>query len=320
MKKIAAFDIGSNAIRMVIAHIEKDGVLTIRDKIRVPLRLGTEAFSQGYFSEHTMGEALRVFKKFKREIELQEVEYYRAVATSAYRNSGNAQDLGSRILSETGIFIEAIDGSTEASFIRMAIQTKIDLREKDYLLLDIGGGSTEITYLINGQEECSKSFPVGTVRLLEIGKNAEKEGLDCRKGYSLYLDELTPHISDFFSKKCFSGKPLYVIGTGGNFKRLSKLRKKILGKKNNNMIYPEDVSIMRKELESVSQLNRVKKFKLRQDRADVIIPASYIIEKVMNHYPVKKIMTPDVGLIHGLLFNVAGEGLFKFKDEVILKQ
>ena len=86
------------------------------------------------------------------------------------------------------------------------------------------------------------------------------------------------------------------------------------------MIYPEDVSIMRKELESVSQLNRVKKFKLRQDRADVIIPASYIIEKVMDHYPVKKIMTPDVGLIHGLLFNVAGEGLFKFKDEVILKQ
>lgn len=314
MKKIAAFDIGSNAIRMAIGQVDRDGVLTVIDRIRMPLRLGTEAFSKGEFSSYTMEEALKVFKSFKKEIDFHEVELFKAVATSAYRNSRNAKELGKAILEQTGIFIEEIDGKTEAALIRKALQTKIDLTQKDYLLFDIGGGSAEVTFLEKGVPVGATSFPVGTVRLLELGKAAQEDGGDFVDAYQMYLEEIGPQLEKFFKKVYPGTKPLRIIGTGGNFKRLTKLRKKILGKKNISYILPEEVPLIREELEATPYLKRIKKFGLRPDRADVIIPAIYIMEKVMEYFPAKKILTPDVGLIHGLLFSVAGESLKRVKD------
>ncbi|MCR9204905.1 MAG: hypothetical protein NXH75_10025 [Halobacteriovoraceae bacterium] len=314
MKKIAAFDIGSNAIRMAIGQVDKEGVLTVIDRIRRPLRLGTEAFSKGEFSSYTMEEALKVFKSFKKEIDYHEAELFRAVATSAYRNSSNGKELGKKILEETGIFIEEIDGKTEAALIRKALQTRIDLTQKDYLLFDIGGGSAEVTFLEKGEPKGATSFPVGTVRLLELGKAAQQKGGDFVEAYNLYLEEIGPQLEQFFKEVYPGTKPLRIIGTGGNFKRLTKLRKKILGKKNINFILPEEVPMIREALEETPYLKRIKKFGLRPDRADVIIPAIYIMEKVMDYFPAKKILTPDVGLIHGLLFSVAGDSLKRVKD------
>ena len=130
MKKIAAFDIGSNAIRMAIATVDKTGVLTVIHRERAPLRLGSEVFSSGELSKSTIKNAIKTFKEFKKTLEHEEVEFFEAVATSAYRNAANSEFLGQAILEETGIFIRSIDGKEEAALIRKALQTQINLDKK----------------------------------------------------------------------------------------------------------------------------------------------------------------------------------------------
>jgi exopolyphosphatase/guanosine-5'-triphosphate,3'-diphosphate pyrophosphatase len=307
MKHIAAFDIGSNAVRLSIASLDGEGNLDILERIRFPLRLGTEVFREGKFSDYLIEEAVRVFKEFKKHLNHYNVEYSKAIATSAFRNAENGSLLREKVLSETGIFIQEIDGKTEAQYIRHAIETQINLSQKDYLLFDIGGGSAEFTFLKKGEVIGAKSFPIGTVRLLELGKNALEQGLSVEKGYQIYLDEIRPELKNFLREVYPHTKPIRVIGTGGNFKRLTRLRKKILGKKNIQYVLPEEVPLIREALQKTPYLKRIKKFGLRPDRADVIIPALYIIESAIEFIPVKKILTPDLGLIHGLLEEIAKE-------------
>lgn len=305
MKKIAAFDIGSNAVRMASASVSLNGEVHLIRRERRSIRLGSEAFNAGHFSDHTINEFVRVFKEFKKELIHDDVESFRAVATSAYRNADNAEVLGQRVLEETGIFIESINGQEEATLIRKAIQTQIDLSAKNYLLFDIGGGSAELTYLERGVAKGAISLPMGTVRLLEIGKKSMEEGQPAELGYRTYLSEMGPLIQKFLSEVYPGNRPLRIVGTGGNFKRLSRLRKKVLGKKNIRYVLPDEVAVIREALEETPYLKRMKKFGLRPDRADVIIPAIHIMEKVMGYIPVKKIIAPDIGLIHGLLHELA---------------
>lgn len=314
MEKIAAFDIGSNAVRMAIGTVDRDGLLTVNQRVRVPLRLGSEAFGDGKFSEHTIDEAVHTFSEFKKILVHENVERFEAVATSAYRNAKNASELGEAVLEETGIFIRPIDGTTEAGLIRKALQTQIDLNRKNYLLFDIGGGSAELTFLKKGKGVGSISLPMGTVRLLEIGKEAQEKGQSVRKAYNNYLKGLTPLIEDFARENSPQERPIRVVGTGGNFKRLSRLRKKIFDKKNIRFVLPEEVPVIREVLEDTPYLKRMKKFNLRPDRADVIIPALYIMEHVLDIIPCKKIINPDIGLIHGLLFDLAGKSFDRVKE------
>jgi exopolyphosphatase/guanosine-5'-triphosphate,3'-diphosphate pyrophosphatase len=314
MKKIAAIDIGSNAVRMAIGSLDEDGLLTILRRVRVPLRLGSEAFSKGKFSDSTIKKAVETFVELKAELDHYEVERFEAVATSAYRNASNADVLGKQILSATGIFIRQIDGKEEASLIRKAIQSQIDLNKKNYLLFDIGGGSAELTFLEKGKFCGSISLPVGTVRLLELGKDSLSKGVPAEQAYEQYLNDLSNSIKAFSQKYNPQNRPIRVVGTGGNFRRLSRLRKKILYKKNIRFILPEEVSVIRDILEETPYLKRIKKFGLRPDRADVIIPAIHIMEHVMDIIPVKKIIAPDIGLIHGLLFQVLNESFDKVKE------
>ncbi len=314
MEKIAAFDIGSNAVRMAVASVDRDGLLTVLERIRVPLRLGSEAFSQGRFSEHTIVEAIDTFRDLKKIIDQENVERFDAVATSAYRNAANADELGQAILEKTGIFIRPIDGKLEAALIRKALQTQIDLSRKNYLLFDIGGGSAELTFLKKGQSVGSISLPMGTVRLLEIARQAQEKGLTPEEAYETYLQELSPSIQKFYEENCPQDMPIRFVGTGGNFKRLSRLRKKILDKKNIRFVLPDEVPVIRETLEEAPYLKRIKKFNLRPDRADVIIPALYIMEQVIDIIPCKKIITPDIGLIHGLLFDIAGQSFERVQE------
>lgn len=314
MEKIAAFDIGSNAVRMAIATVDREGLLTINQRIRVPLRLGSEAFSEGEFSQATIDEAVETFSHFKRILDHEGVERFDAVATSAFRNAKNSQELAESILTETGIFIRAINGTTEAALIRQALQTQIDLSRKNYLLFDIGGGSAELTFLKKGKSVGSISLPMGTVRLLEIAREAESKGLKPSRAYKTYLKELSPAIEEFYEEYCPQDRPIRVVGTGGNFKRLSRLRKKILEKKNIRYVLPEEIPVIRKELENTPYLKRMKKFSLRPDRADVIIPALYIMEQVLGIIPCKKVINPDIGLIHGLLFDLAGKSFERVRE------
>jgi len=312
MEKLAAFDIGSNAVRMAIGDLDHDGLLQIQRRIRIPLRLGGEAFSDFHFSEFMISQAVHDFSDLKKIMDHEGVTRFRAVATSAFRNADNREELAARVLDATGINIEAIDGREEAALIREAIQTKIDLSLKDYLLFDIGGGSAELSYLKKGVSQGAISLPMGTVRLLELGKNHPKAP---ERAYLDYLGSLKPEIMSFCEEVGLKGRAIRVVGTGGNFKRLSRLRKKILGKKSVRYIMPDEVAEMREVIEETPYLSRMKKFGLRADRADVIVPAIYIIENVMSIIPMKKIIAPDIGLVHGVLFNLAGAGLDRVKEQ-----
>lgn len=307
MKKIAAFDIGSNAIRMAIGELDLDENFYIIKKVRAPVRLGAEVFSGHELSEHTREAVVKNFIEFKRLMDHEGVHFYKAVATSALRNSSNAELLIKEVLDKTGIQIDLIDGQLEAALVRKAIETKIDITRKDFLLIDIGGGSAELSLLKKGEVQGAISLPMGAVRLLEIGKVAVGDGLTPERGYREYLNHLNPQIAEFFDKNYHSVKPIRVIGTGGNFKRLGRLRKKILGIKNIEYVLPDEVAEIREVVEETPLLNRTKKLGLRHDRADVIVPAIYIIENIMSHVPMKKLFTPDIGLIHGVLYRICDD-------------
>ncbi len=307
MKKIAAFDIGSNAIRMAIGEIDLEGKFSILTRIRVPVRLGAEVFSGLELSDHTRELVVKNFYEFSKIMDLEHVIAYKAVATSALRNSSNAQQLIDEVYKKTGIMIDLIDGQKEAALIRKAIRTKIDITKKDYLLFDIGGGSAELSLLKKGEVVGAVSLPMGAVRLLELGKAAGSKDKACERAYREYLSTLSPQIQSFFDEFYHSTKPIRVIGTGGNFKRLSRLRKKVLGIKNIDYVLPDEVAEIREIVEETPLLNRTKKFGLRYDRADVIVPAIYIIENVMSFVPMKKLYTPDIGLIHGVFFEICDE-------------
>ena len=316
MKKIAAFDIGSNAIRMAIGEIDLTGKFTLINRVRTPIRLGAEVFSGQELSQATRDSVVKNFVEFRKLMDQDSVIAYKAVATSALRNSKNGHQLIEEVHKASGILIDLIDGQTEALLIRKAVQSKIDLTKKDFLLFDIGGGSAELSLLKKGEVQNSISLPMGAVRLLEVGKKAAREGVSPERGYRDYLSGLNPEIQEFFSQCQLSVKPIRVIGTGGNFKRLSRLRKKILKIKNIEYVLPDEVAAIREVIEETALLNRTKKFGLRHDRADVIVPAIYIIENIMSFVPMKKLYTPDIGLIHGVLFKICDELDSKFRGEL----
>jgi len=307
MKKIAAFDIGSNAIRMGIGEIDLDGHFSMETRIRVPIRLGAEVFSGQSLSLHTRELVIKNFVEFSKIMDQEGVCAYKAVATSALRNCSNAQQLIDEVFHHSHIGIDLINGQLEAALVRQALQTKIDLTKKDYLLFDIGGGSAELSLLRRGEVLGAISLPMGAVRLLELGKVAARDQVPPERAYRDYLSHLNPQIQAFFDDYYHSLKPIRVIGTGGNFKRLSRLRKKVLGVKNIDYVLPDEVAAIREIVEETPLLNRTKKFGLRYDRADVSVPAIYVIENVMSFVPVKKLYTPDIGLIHGVFFKIRDE-------------
>ena len=293
MKKIAAFDIGSNAIRAAVGLWDGKKIIEITHRFNIPIRLGAEVFSTGEFSPATISKVADNFLELKTLIDKEAVEEIRAVATSAYRNAGNATHLQEMVLKKSGILIESITGAREAQMLRDALGVKMDL-SKNYLLFDIGGGSIELSILKDGNLLAEKSFPLGTVRLLDFSSK------------NFNVD--TKPLSKFF-KHAAGIKKMEMIGTGGNFKSLLKLKKKIIKGKNADFVLPLEVPLILRELQALSYSERMEKFNLRPNRADVIVPALLLIEMVLKLCPqVSKIYAPDVGLIHGVLLSMAQGG------------
>lgn len=297
MKKVAAIDIGSNAIRLGLATINGRDDYFIVDRVRTPIRLGEEAFTTGHFSENTFSRVSDCFIQYKRRMELDGVNLCRAVATSAFRNANNAAELAKKVHTETGILIEMIEGNLEAGLIRNAISTKLTLEAKDWLLIDIGGGSVEISVFIKGKFEDSMSLPLGTVRLM---KNLQRENT-----FDELINEFSFHLDEFFEKYNQVVKHFRVIGTGGNFRRLLKLKRRILPQGRGDRIYPDEIIPILNILEKEDIEQRMIRFNLRVDAADVIIPALYLIHNIISRTRVKKIYTPDIGLLDGLFIEMS---------------
>lgn len=307
---IAAIDIGSNAIRLVIATYNKnESHHHVIHKYRAPLRLGSDVFTEGKISKENLTKLIQIFKLFQKVLLKHQVTHYFAAATSALRESSNRSLIINQIYKKTHIKIQLIDGLQEAKYIFSAVRNQIDLLPHQALLIDIGGGSVELTFAIKGKPTATKSFSLGTVRLLEIlKKNKFKES-----DLPFLLFDFIPEVQKFLTAhRPKNLAPLCVIGTGGNVEAMGKLKVKLLGKLPASAMTLAELNQIILAIRKVPLRQRSVKLGLRQDRADVILPAMLVIKLIMLQSQAQKLVIPYVGLKDGLLniltYNIGKKG------------
>lgn len=285
IKKYAAIDIGSNAVRLLISNIiEEDGESVVFKKnslVRVPIRLGADVFINGEISEYNQQRMIDTMKAFSLLIKSHGVDRYKACATSAMREANNSKSLSQKIQKNCGISIDVIDGEEEAAIIAATdLHTYID-PNKTYLYVDVGGGSTEFSIIHNGKKVKSKSFKIGTVRLLnDIVKN-----------------ETWLELESWIKENTRQYYKIELIGSGGNINKIFKISGKDAGKP---LTYFYLTSYY-KMLQNFSYEERITKLNLNQDRADVIIPATRIYLSAMKWSGAKDIYVPKIGLSDGII-------------------
>ena len=285
---LAAVDIGSNAVRILFGEvIENKGKPTIykkRELLRMPIRLGEDAFLNGKISKRQEERLLAAMCAFSELKKVFEVKAYRACATSAMRDAANGKEVIERIKTQSGIKIEIIDGKKEAELI-FANHIEDTLNPKDnYLYIDVGGGSAELTLISEKKVVNSRSFNVGTLRMLH--QKIEKTEWEDFKTW------IKKYTADY--------KPLVGIGSGGNINKLFKMS----GKKENKHLTFEKIKEMSDMMNAYSYEERIEILGLNPDRADVIIPATKIFLTAMKHADIQKIMVPQIGLSDGILHDL----------------
>lgn len=292
--RLAAIDIGSNAARLLIAEVikTKEGKPQFNklNLIRVPLRLGFDVFDNGEISKPKRGMILQTMKAYGHLMKAYEVQFIKACATSAMRDAANSNDIIRKVKLETGIEIKVISGDEEASIIyENHIAENLD-KEHSYLYIDVGGGSTELTFFSEGKLKYKESFNIGTIRLLK-GQVEEKN-----------WDEMKEHLK----RNTKSSLPMIAIGSGGNIYKIFSISKKKEGK-------PLPLDLLKdyyKELSAVTLEERIRVYKLREDRADVIVPALQIYINVMRWTDIEEIYVPKIGLADGLIQSLYEEVKF----------
>jgi exopolyphosphatase / guanosine-5'-triphosphate,3'-diphosphate pyrophosphatase len=293
---IAAIDVGSNAMRLGIALRDDNGLPNFILRHREPVRLGHDVFTTGTLSEATQNEAVTAFGQFRRILDRHHVGKLRATATSAMRDAKNGAELTRRILEETGIAIEVISGEEEARLVHFSIATRVDLNHHFALLIDIGGGSVEITVCDDGEVLASQSLRIGTVRLLEILGSGEDFNLLLRE----YLDGMRRKLRTQIGKR----KVDLCIGTGGNCLSIGELGLQLGLSQSNNLISRKKLGSMIEHLGKLSIEERIRDLGLRPDRADVILPAAMVLQEIMSVGKAGKLSTPDASLLDGILLDM----------------
>jgi exopolyphosphatase/guanosine-5'-triphosphate,3'-diphosphate pyrophosphatase len=283
--KLAAIDIGSNAARLLISEVteESKGEITFNklNLIRVPLRLGFDVFDTGEISKHKINKVVETIKAYKHLLSIYDVKHLKACATSAMRDARNSGDIIRKVKLETGVDITIISGDEEASYIyENHIAENLD-KEHSYLYIDVGGGSTELTFFAEGKLKFKESFNIGTIRLLK--------GLVTEKHWE--------EMKDFIKLGTKDHKDIIAIGSGGNINKVFSVSKRKEGKP----LYLETLRDYLREMSSFTVDERMKQYKLREDRADVIVPALQIYVNVMRWAGIDEIYVPKIGLADGLI-------------------
>lgn len=299
--RLAAIDVGSNAIRLVIGERDSHGDIRLLKKVREPVRLGKDVFAGGMISEKTRQKVVQAFLKFGSMLKEHRVSYVRAVATSALRESRNAALVIDDVRRAAFINIDVIDGLEEGRLIFSAVSHRVDLREKISLLIDIGGGSVELTVADHGQPLGSQTFQLGTVRILQLLEDKKRKERELRP---LIAERLEPVRN--FLKSSLKGLHIdHAIGTGGNFECLGKLRVALLQKNSIFSITHPELRQLIAHLESMTVKERIQYLRLRPDRADVLVPAALVTDAIMNLADVELLTIPYVGLRDGILSDLA---------------
>lgn len=293
----AAIDIGSNAVRLLIKSIDREAVQEKKFKkvmmLRVPLRLGFDVFSIGELSEKKVDKLRRLMKAFRQLMKIYDVDDYRACATSAMRDARNGRMIIKKIEKDTGIRIEIIDGQEEARMIYNNHIECMEDRQGNYMYVDVGGGSTEIDLLTNGELVWSVSYNIGTVRMLS---NAVKEGT-----WQQMEEELM--------KVTEGVAAINIIGSGGNINKLFRLADK--KDKKLQRLPVSSLQTVYDVLKPLTPEERVEAFSLKQDRADVIVPAAEIFLKIAEVVHAEYIYVPVIGLSDGIIDNLYAKSLEK---------
>jgi exopolyphosphatase/guanosine-5'-triphosphate,3'-diphosphate pyrophosphatase len=296
MLRYAAIDIGSNAVRLLIADISKqDGLYKYKKNtlIRVPLRLGDDAFLDHKISLKKAGDLIKTMLAFKNLMDVYHVSEYLACATSAMREAVNGAEIVKLIKEETQVDIEIIEGQREANIIYANhIEQELD-QNKTYLYIDVGGGSTELSVFVNGVPEASKSFNIGTIRMLD---NQDKE-------------ETWEEMKDWVKEYTKPYKNIAGIGTGGNINKLFRMA----DEKEGAPLSLQKLNSLYNKLTSYSLKERIHVLELNPDRADVIIPACEIYLTLMKWTGIKQIYVPKVGMADGIIKLLIEENLENIK-------
>jgi exopolyphosphatase/guanosine-5'-triphosphate,3'-diphosphate pyrophosphatase len=284
--RLAAIDIGSNAARLLISDvsINNEGKTEFNkiNLVRVPLRLGFDVFEKKAITPEKTDMILHTIKAYKHLIEAYNVDHVKAAATSAMRDAINAQEIIDRVRDETGIVIEVISGGSEASLIyENHIAENLD-KEHAYLYIDVGGGSTELTFFAGNKLLFSSSFNIGTIRLL---KHQVTDGM-----WENMKEFIKKETRNYFNN-------IIAIGSGGNINKIFSLSKKKEGKS----LHIELLKDYHKEFSSFTLEDRMRLYKLREDRADVIVPALLIYINTMRWATAQEIYVPKIGLADGLI-------------------
>lgn len=286
----AAIDIGSNAVRLLIKHVEEDsnGVPHFSKVLllRIPLRLGFDVFAMGKISEQKEKNLIRLMKSYRHIMKIYDVDSYRACATSAMRDAANGMQIIKYIRKKTDIKIDIIDGQEEARMIYNNHIEQLEDRTGNYMYVDVGGGSTEINLLSQGELVCSRSYNIGTVRILnQAVKDSEWQRL-----------------KDDMAALALSYSQINIIGSGGNINKLYRLADK-KDKKQKRMT----VDTLRQLYDSLKVLTveeRMEQYGLKPDRADVIVPAGTIFLTIADLIQAAFIYVPVIGLSDGIIDNL----------------
>jgi exopolyphosphatase / guanosine-5'-triphosphate,3'-diphosphate pyrophosphatase len=306
MHKIAAIDTGSNAIRMIVGEVGEDGRVRPVENIRLPVRLGQDAFTTGHLREETIQQGVEAFKHFRRVADDYAVTRIRAIATSALREAANSHILLDRILQTSGIEIAIISGEEEARLIHLAVTHALELQNKRAVAIDIGGGSVEVTLSENQRIISTESYNMGTVRLLKKLDDSDKKTA-ARLPFSLLVREYAEAARRRIDREIGGEKIHLCIGTGGNVEEMGKLRQRLFKRTSDTVITLGELQELIEKLSSLSVKERISRLKLKPDRADVILPAAIVLQLIAAEARVKEIRIPKVGLKDGLLIEMAGE-------------
>jgi len=293
-KKYGAIDIGSNAIRLLLVNVFTENGISTFKKVsltRVPLRLGEDVFMDGKISQEKAIDFERTMIAFEHLMKVHKVDQYRATATSAMRDAENGPAIVEGVKARTGINIEVITGDEEAKIIRSThVQERLSAGH-DFLYVDVGGGSTEISLFVKGEMHASRSFNIGTIRLLKDQVNEEK------------WDDM----HDWLKEITKNQHGLEIIGSGGNINKIYK----ILNKQDWQAIKYDELKEVVDELAAMTYEQRIMIHRLHPDRADVIVHAGLIFQRIMKWTEGSEIHVPKLGLADGLVKSMHRELSFK---------
>ncbi|MAN26731.1 MULTISPECIES: Ppx/GppA phosphatase family protein [Mesonia] len=291
IRKYAAIDIGSNAVRLLISTItepeNKETTFKKTSLVRVPIRLGADVFINGKISQENMVRMKDTMRAYSLLMKSHKIEKYKACATSAMRDANNGKELAAHILEDSGIDIEIIDGEHEAAIIAATDLHELIQDDKTYLYVDVGGGSTEFTLYSEGKTIASRSFKLGTVRLLN----------------NMIDDSLWQEAEKWVKEQTKKYTKISLIGSGGNINNIFKSSGKKIGKPLSYLYLSSYYQL----LNSLTYEDRISQLGMNTDRADVIIPATKIYLSAMKWSRSRKVYVPKIGLADGIIKSIYNE-------------